>query len=83
MVRQLVLRYPLLLGTAMNRVAERLEAMQACHYRPCLNGEDPTTLGEEDTVRSMRSWCGDFLTILRRSNEAHEKWKRRQGYPFI
>ena len=43
-MRRLVLRYPLLLGTAMNRVAERLEAMQACHYS--LEEAAPTSSGD-------------------------------------
>ena len=32
MVRELVIKYPLILGTSMNRISERLEAMQAVHY---------------------------------------------------
>lgn len=55
MVRQLVVRYPLVLGTSMLRITERIDAMDAA-----------------------RASYSEFVTILRRSTRAHNKWLTSQ-----
>lgn len=50
MVRELVMKYPLILGTSMNRISERLEAMQVAHYHSAWhqNDDDCGDLEKED-----------------------------------
>eukprot|EP01036_Dinobryon_divergens_P023285 gene23285-31613_t len=104
MVRELVIKYPLILGTSMNRISERLEAMQAAHYHSVWHQNDDYCgdLKKEDKKEgsyqydvstpsgssplqphSQSQWGGDFLTILRRSPEAHRKWQQVQSQSLL
>ena len=53
MVRELVIKYPLILGTSMNRISERLEAMQAAHYHSVWHQNDAycSDIEQEGTTR--------------------------------
>jgi hypothetical protein len=91
LVRDLVLKYPLVLGTSMNRISERLEAMQTWQYPGALQRR-PMNVSDEESERRrwwtemeevvdddvIDRWSTDFLTILRRSESAHSKWLRLQ-----
>ena len=56
MVRSIVIRYPLILGTSLERISNRIQVMNE--------------YGAE--------WS-QLLTILRRSDAAHDKWIQKQS----
>lgn len=63
-VRDLIVRYPLLLGSSMNLVTERLEAMNS--------------IANLNIYDKKKLWY-DFIKILRRSPNVHKKWMAKHG----
>jgi hypothetical protein len=73
LVRQVVLKYPPVLGTSMNKVTERIHAMELIY----MNAKSAPSLSLEEEGQ-RRQWSDEFVTTLRRTPGQHDRWVLKQ-----
>ncbi len=71
MLREVIIRYPLMLGTAMTRIEERLEDFVQLIET---SGPVRTTNGTHSSIGKALRWDG-VVQVLRRGVDAHIRWR--------